>query len=266
MLAPDLSRQSFLGKTFEDARKTAVIGILGLGGGGSHIGQQLAHLGFENFELIDPQTIDPSNLNRLVGGSQLDVDMLMPKVVIAERLIRSVRPGTTVHRHEANWHQSLDILRGCDIVFGCLDSFVQRDLLESFCRRYRILLIDIGMSVKEIPGNFRISGQVIASVPGRACMRCMGFINDIVLKHEAENYGDTGPAPQVVWANGSLASSAIGLLLAAVSDWNTGSLMPLYLEYDGNAHTVKQSDIGKAVASHKCTHYPENEVGDIELA
>lgn len=265
MLAPDLSRQSFLGPNFEDARKTAVVGILGLGGAGSHIGQQLAHLGFENFELIDPQTIDASNLNRLVGGSQLDVDMIIPKVLIAERLIRSVRPAALVHRHQANWHQSLDILRGCDLVFGCLDSFIQRDLLESFCRRYRILLIDMGMTVKEIQNDFRISGQVIASVPGRACMRCMGFINDEVLKREAENYGDPGPAPQVVWANGMLASTAVGLLLAAVSDWNKAGLVPLYLEYDGNAHSMRASDIGKALANHMCTHYLENEVGDIEL-
>lgn len=266
MLAPDLSRQSFLGPTFDDARKTAVVGILGLGGGGSHIGQQLAHLGFENFELIDPQAIDASNLNRLVGGSQLDVDMIMPKVLIAERLIRSVRPGAVVHRHQANWHQSLEILRGCDVVFGCLDSFIQRDLLESFCRRYRILLIDMGMSVREIQGDFRISGQVIASVPGRACMRCMGFINDQVLKREAEDYGDTGPAPQVVWANGTLASTAVGLLLGTLSNWNTTGVGPLYIEYDGNAHSVRPSDIGKALSKHECTHYPDHEVGDIDLS
>jgi len=265
MLTPDLSRQSFLGATFEDARTTAVIGVLGLGGVGSHIGQQLAHLGFENFELIDPQAIDASNLNRLIGGRQLDVDMTMPKVLIAERLIQSVRPGTVVHTHQTNWHQSLEILRGCDIVFGCLDSFIQRDLLESFCRRYRILLIDMGMTVKAIRGDFRITGQVIASVPGRACMRCMGFINDEVLKREAEEYGATGPVPQVVWANGVLASSAVGFLLAALSDWNRVGLEPLCLEYDGNAHSVRQSDIGKALASHKCFHYPMNEVGDIDL-
>lgn len=266
MLAPDLSRQSFLGPSFDDARKSAVIGTLGLGGGGSHIVQQLAHLGFENFELIDPQAIDASNLNRLVGGSQIDVDMVTPKVMIAERLIRSVRPGAVVHRHQANWHQSLEVIKGCDIVFGCLDSFVQRDMLESFCRRYRILLIDMGMAVKEIQGDFRISGQVIASVPGRPCMRCMGFINDEVLKREAEDYGDTGPAPQVVWANGTLASTAVGLLLAALSDWNKAGLGPLYLEYDGNAHSVRPSAIGQALTGHKCNHYPEHEVGDIDLS
>lgn len=266
MLAPNLSRQSFLGSRFDEARKAAVIAILGVGGGGSHVGQQLAHLGFENFELIDPQTIEDSNLNRLVGGTQLDVDMETPKALIAERLIRSIRPGANVHRHEANWHQSLEVLKGCDIVFGCLDSFVQRDLLESFCRRYRILLIDMGMTVREIEGDFRISGQVIASIPGRPCMRCMGFINDDVLKREAEDYGAGGPAAQVVWANGTLASAAVGFLLAALADWNKGGLEPMYLEYDGNSHTLGPSNLAKALARHRCIHYPEDQVGDVDLS
>jgi len=190
---------------------------------------------------------------------------LTVSAVACTRLIRSIHPDANVHRHQASWHQSLEVLKGCDIVFGCLDSFVQRDLLESFCRRYRILLIDMGMTVRDIEGDFRISGQVIASIPGRPCMRCMGFINDEVLKREAEDYGATGPAPQVVWANGTLASTAVGLLLAGLANWNKAGLAPMYLEYDGNSHSVNPSNLAKALTHHRCTHYPEDQVGDVDF-
>src|SRR3546814_8395938 len=69
----DYSRQSFLGPDSDQALEAATIGFGGLGGGGSHAVQQAAHLGIGNFVLDDPDAIEDSNLNRLVGGTALDV-------------------------------------------------------------------------------------------------------------------------------------------------------------------------------------------------
>lgn len=61
-----LDRQSFLGENSVQILTNATVAVVGLGGGGSHVAQQLAHLGFGNFILIDPDKIELPNLNRTV--------------------------------------------------------------------------------------------------------------------------------------------------------------------------------------------------------
>ena len=43
------SRQSFLGSESEEFIARATVAVAGLGGGGSHVVQQLAHIGFQNY-------------------------------------------------------------------------------------------------------------------------------------------------------------------------------------------------------------------------
>lgn len=265
MSAHDFSRQSFLGKSFLQTSKTITIGIVGLGGGGSHIAQQAAHLGFLNFRLVDPDVIEASNLNRLLGGTSLDAVMKLDKVLIAERTIRSIRPEATVRRFKSNWHDVTGELKHCDVIFSCVDSFIERQQIEAFCRRYRIMLFDIGMTVFNTEDDHAIYGQVVSSIPGLPCFICMGLVNDKNLKQEADRYGDAGSEPQVIWSNGVLASLAIGQCVSAVSDWNKDGVSALYLEYDGNKHIVSESQISKALRLHKCPHYPFDEVSDVVL-
>ena len=56
-----------------------------------------------------------------------------------------------------------------------------------------------------------MSGQIILSAPGGPCMFCMHFLTDEKIGREVANYGAAGGRPQVVWANGVLASTAVGI-------------------------------------------------------
>ena len=60
------SRQSFLGPDSEEYIARCTVAIPGLGGGGSQIVQQLAHIGFQNYVLYDDDVVEESNLNRLI--------------------------------------------------------------------------------------------------------------------------------------------------------------------------------------------------------
>src|SRR3989338_6382257 len=60
------SRQSFLGEHSEKFLKATTAGVIGLSGGGSHVCQQLAHIGVGNYVIVDLQIIEDTNLNRLV--------------------------------------------------------------------------------------------------------------------------------------------------------------------------------------------------------
>lgn len=236
------SRQSFLGMDSNQVLHKAKVAIVGLGGGGSHIVQQLAHLGVGNFLLIDPDVIEESNLNRLVGGRSKDVSSLRTKTFIAKRLIKGINPTAKVLGFQKQWSEVAEHLRDRDVIFGCLDTFQGRWELEITAKRYLIPYIDIGMDVHEEGGRFLITGQVIASLPGQPCLKCLGFLTEELLAQEARRYGVAGSKPQVVWSNGILASFAVGLFVQLFTPWHEDHSPIAYLEYDGNNHTVRKSN------------------------
>ncbi len=268
MSSDRFSRQSFLGSRAEEALAAAKVAIVGLGGGGSHVAQQLAHLGFRHFKLFDGDLIEDSNLNRLVGGTELDVTMATPKVIIAERVIRSVAPTAYVERYQARWQDHPEALRSCDLIFGNVDGYRQRWELQVCSRRYCIPYVDIGLDVAEVGDEGpKMRGQVILTVPGGPCMKCVDFITDENLDEEGARYGDAGPRPQVVWANGVLASTAVGLAVDLLTGWTRSvpSERVVYLSYDGNTGVLAPDKRLRYLKSSSCRHFTAEDVGDPAL-
>src|SRR5713226_6131571 len=89
-------RQSFLGQDSNKTLENCIAAVIGLGGGGSHLVQQLAHLGLGNFLLVDPDRVEESNLNRLVGATAKDAAKRLRKTVVANRLIKGINPHARV--------------------------------------------------------------------------------------------------------------------------------------------------------------------------
>jgi molybdopterin-synthase adenylyltransferase len=256
------SRQCFLGEHSQAAIERAVVGVVGLGGGGGHVVQQLAHVGFLNYRLFDRDGADESNLNRLVIATEEDAAAGTLKVELAKRRILSIRSAAKVETLPCRWQEQPGPLHGCDIVFGCVDSFAERRELEVACRRHLVLLIDIGMDV-HIVGDEppRMGGQVILSVPGAPCMTCLGFLNESALAREAGRYGDAGPRPQVVWPNGALASTAVGIAVDLLTNWTRSLCGAIYLMYDGNAGTITPHPRLVHHDGSPCPHFPPDQVG-----
>ena len=257
------SRQSFLGQNSQSAIETATIGLVGLGGGGSHVVQQLAHVGFLDYIVYDGDAADESNLNRLVTATEVDAEKAVPKIDLVRCKILSIRSDAQVEAFPCRWQERPEALRRCDIVFGCVDGFSERRELEVACRRYLIPLVDIGMDVHladdEAP---RMGGQVILSMPGSPCMTCLGFLNEASLAREAARYGDAGPHPQVVWPNGVLASTAVGIAVDLLTDWTRSLRGPVYLLYNGNDGTVTKHPRLIYYPGGECPHFPASQAGD----
>lgn len=255
-------RQSFLGATSERDLKRVKVGIIGLGGGGSHVVQQLAHLGVANYVLVDPDTIDETNLNRLVGGTLEDVKLGTLKVDIAERVIRAVVADADIAACPSQWQEVSKELQSCDVLIGCLDTVAAKDQLDKFCQRFLIPYIDIGMDVHKLGTGFLISGQVVLITPGSPCLRCMGLVTEEALAQEARNYGAAGGKPQVVWPNGLLASTAVGLFTQLICPWHGETRASVFLEYDGNKGTLTPSKSFAFVGDRPCAHFHADEAGD----
>jgi len=262
-LANRSQRQSFLGADSDYTLSRAVVAIVGLCGGGSHVAPQLAHIGATNFRLFDPDHVDYSNLNRMLGSTPADAAMGRSKTdVIREQILR-INPSVTVELFAKKWQEEHTRLRDCTAVFGCVDSFEQRGELEAYCRRFLIPYIDIGMDVEKLSErHYSISGQVILSLPGYPCMWCMGFLNKTRIAQEQERYGDAGDRPQVIWPNGLLASTAVGKFMGLVTPWQKPQELVLFTEYDGNRHLMHPSRTLDHLASTQCRHYPLCDTGD----
>ncbi|MCU1287424.1 MAG: thiamine/molybdopterin biosynthesis protein [Acidobacteriales bacterium] len=255
------ARQSFLGnhKKLADAR----IAVIGLGGGGSHVVQQLSFVGIGEILGIDPDCISETNLNRLVGAEAADLNSNAFKTAIAARNIERINPSTKFTPKNCPWQVSLDEIKICDLVIGCVDSYRDRFDLESFCRRYCVPYIDIGMDVHDFEGLPFISGQIICSVPGNPCMRCVGFFRKEKLNEEAKDYGAAGARPQVIWPNGVLASTAVGIAVGMLTGWSEHVHHCPYLVYDGNTGTVVVHPRWEHLENREtCMHFPLNEMGD----
>jgi hypothetical protein len=238
------------------------VAICGLGGGGSIIVTLLAYLGVLDYVLFDSDAAEAWNLNRTITLSEVDIAAHTLKIDAAERRILQIRSAARIKEFPCRWQDRPEILRSCDIAFGSVDGFKEREELEATRRRYLLPLIDVGMNVRTIEGHApRMAGQTILSMPGDACMKCMGFLNDENLALEAQTYGDAGDNPQVVWALGHFSSEAVGVFVDLLTDWSGSLRERVHLIYRGNEGTIKP-DVRLPYLPHNCPHYPLGQIGE----
>lgn len=82
------------------------------------------------------------------------------------------------------------------------------------------------------------------------------------MKREAEEYDAAGPRPEVVWPNGVLASTAVGVVVSLLPPWHRACESFQDLEYDGNLGVVRQDVRMTVTRATTCHHHPADEVGD----
>lgn len=78
---------------------------------------------------------------------------------------------------------------------------------------------------------------------------------------EAALYGDAGPRPQVIWPNGILASTAVGIAVDLLTDWTCSIRGAVYLMYDGNSGTITPHPRLVYHDGVPCPHFPFDQVG-----
>ncbi len=135
------------GEAGQNRLRTMRIGIVGLGGTGSVVLEQLSHLGVERFLLIDPDIVDRSNLNRLVGASESDVNK--PKIEVAVTHAKRINPCVQAESTLGSvlLASVAEELVDTDFVFCCTDSHGSRAVLNQLAYQYLVPVIDIGVAV-----------------------------------------------------------------------------------------------------------------------
>ena len=154
--------------------------IIGCGGTGSAVAEQLVRLGVRQFLLVDPETLSPSNITRVYGSCQADIGRA--KVEIAADHIRRIAPESVCETLQSMITESATAkqLRSCDLIFGCTDDNAGRLVLSRIPTYLLTPVIDCGvlLSSDEHGNLIGIDARVTTVVPEQACLLCRGRINE----------------------------------------------------------------------------------------
>jgi len=229
--------------------------VVGVGGAGSLMVQGLAHLGVGRLLLVDPDVVETSNLARLVGAHPRDARRARPKVAVARRTARAIRPGLPVTAirgsilDPAIW----GTLRHADVLVGAVDGHAARWALNRLAVQYAVLYLDLAADLTRCrpsanqdqdapspqrdlpvdgPGVVAAGGRVAIVRPGGPCLLCQDGYDPVLAAREqdpalrsarlASGYDAAmpgEPAGAALFLNQAVTAQALAELLNLLSPW-----------------------------------------------
>ncbi|HXG06099.1 MAG TPA: ThiF family adenylyltransferase [Nitrososphaera sp.] len=257
--------EGFFGREGQERIAASRIAIIGVGGLGTHVVQQLALLGVGHLTLVDDEELDATNRNRYIGAKYDDPIPGTPKVNIGERIIHSIDPGIQVDKvfDSLVSEDAFAAVITADHVFGCLDNEGARLLLTELCAAYSRPYFDIA---SDIPPDDLLAygGRICVAWDGNGCLVCLDVLDvaeaqadlldpdarrnrDAIYGVNRELLGGSGPT--VVSINGVVASLAVTEFMVAV----TGIRSPQkVLNYYGHRAIVTVSKNDPAPDCYYC--------------
>ncbi len=233
-----LRQEALVGAHGQEALRAVTVAVVGLGGGGGHVVQQLAHLGIGHLILVDDDHALRTDHHRVIGMTRWDAFLRRPKARIMRRVVRRIGLGTitTLVKERLPAPSTIDAIKQADLIIGCVDNLDAKADLQQLAHRYLIPYIDIGLRIRPIDQadarmpRVTIGGNVITYVPGDFCLWCCGHLSREKL--EEDRGGPKGyvqgraDQAQVVSLNGVLASQAVNEALQLITGFSGNGINP----------------------------------------
>jgi len=172
------------------------IGIVGAGSVGSIIAEALARTGFQHVTLIDFDTVEEVNLDRLLHAYPRDARTARAKVQVIGKAIRrsATAPVFNVEMiersivEEEGFRAALD----CDVLFSCVDRPWPRSILNYIAYTHLIPVIDGGIlvSASMTRGLHGADWRAHIASPGRRCLECGEHYDPGLVSTERDGYFD----------------------------------------------------------------------------
>lgn len=184
------------------------ITLVGVGGIGNWVGLNLVGLGIKKLKLIDPDTIEDSNLPRQVLFDEDDLGKF--KVDIAERELKKRNRNLEVEsiKQQVSSENILDLISDSDFVVLSADKpfFLIQKWTNEACLKLGIPLLNVGYA-----GQEGVMGPLV--VPGKsACLACNNNINTnksyLQNKDKVDLFNSRFIAPSFVCLNSLISSMA----------------------------------------------------------
>lgn len=171
--------QAFDKGTYDILRRLKV-GIVGCSGTGSLVVQMLTGNCVGHLVLVDPETVETKNLNRIPQATMEDARNGNLKVDVMARTINAVGMGTIAETYPTDICDPTVVraLASCDVLFGCVDSRDGRHLLNKLATFYLIPYFDIGVALEADGkgGIEQICGSAHYLEPGGSSLLSRGAI------------------------------------------------------------------------------------------
>jgi molybdopterin-synthase adenylyltransferase len=252
-------------RAFGEAGQRAIealrVAVVGLGGTGSVIAQQIAHLGVRGFILVDPDVLEETNLNRVVGSMASDIGR--PKVEIAADSIGRIAPKAAIQSVQGNvvHAEVARALTEADFIFGCTDSHGSRAVLQQVAYQYLIPCIDMGSTITTADGSLTgVFGRVQLLAPSLGCLTCSALLDSEEVRRDLmspferklDPYigGERVPAPAVISINGTVSSLAVTMFMAIITGIPSGAR---HLVYNALSSTLRSVRVASADNCYICS-------------
>jgi hypothetical protein len=235
-----LARQAAaFGQPFVDKLRSLRIGIVGAGGTGSPTITLLARAGASELVVVDHDKLERSNLNRVRGAGVDDVNK--NKARILQDFIKSLRLPTKVAAFESLVDEdpmAIDALSSCDVVFGCTDDQIGREVLNTALYVYAQPYIDVGLG-GQISGDkeghpyLRYHyGRVSTILPEIGeCLFCQEVLRDVWIRHQYALRQNpdmaAAEARDRYLEGGGEQAPGVGPFTSAVADYGVATLFDL---------------------------------------
>lgn len=212
------------------------VAIVGAGGTGSPLAQQLAQMGIGDLLVIDHDVLDtPSNLRRVVGARPSDLRDRRSKAEIVSRTVNDMEGGTKANAlvFDVRTAAALETLIDCDLVFNTTDTHSSRALINQLAFQYWLPVVDVGVRVgTSVSGGVTgMPTEVRVLLPDTGCLWCRKVLSSDRIREEnlpseerrslaREGYvvGEPGPQPSLAPLNHFAASQAALTSLRMVTE------------------------------------------------
>ena len=185
-------QEAAFGKPFVEKLRSLRVCVVGCGGTGSAVAILLARAGVGELILIDSDEIEATNLNRLRGAAFSDIGD--KKAVVLKEYIDSLGLSTAVAAIDAEIDgnpYAVDALSSADIVFGCTDDQIGRELINVALYVYCLACIDLGLGGKVsedregIPVLSHHHARLSTILPEHGeCLFCQGVIRQDWIQYQ----------------------------------------------------------------------------------
>ena len=214
------------GTAIQRSLSNLAVAIVGAGGTGSAVAEQLVRLGVRRLLLMDADDLSLTNITRVYGSSPGDVGRA--KVEILREHLMRIAPDldcTTV-KAMATLRSSAQRLAHADIVFGCTDDNAGRLVLSRLATYYLTSVIDVGVLLSSTVGDILsgIDGRVTVLSPGAACLVCRDRIDvaraaaEMQTPDERRRLADEGYAPALAGREPAVVAFTTAVAAAAVNE------------------------------------------------
>jgi hypothetical protein len=167
------------------------VGIVGISGTGSLMLELLVRAGAGTVVAFEFDSIDETNLNRILYSRRSDAEQSVEKTARATEAISESGMPTIFEIVKGGDVRDAAVaqqLAGCDIVFGCIDREWPRLILSELAYQYLIPVIDMGTEVG-LSSNGQelqsLDARVSYMIPGNPCLRCAGLVTSEGLRLES---------------------------------------------------------------------------------